>query len=77
MNSNEFRITDQSLTSTDESADAALHEPLLANRKAQVYSDLMAVESMVRSGISIEDAANACAGPGARAALIRSGQLKA
>lgn len=73
MKSNEFEITG---VAEGDSADAALHEPLLANKDAAAMSELMAVDALIKIGISVEEAANACAGPETRARLIDSGLLK-
>lgn len=76
MASNEFRIVSSNGNQMPESPDAAIHEPMLAKKSAKIMSELMAVESFVRMGISIELACEACAGPETRARLVSSGQLK-
>lgn len=68
---NEFRITGDNLGS----ADAGLHEPLLAQKSAAVMSELLGVQAAVPMGMSIDRAAELFAGPEARSRLAATGAL--
>jgi hypothetical protein len=70
---NEFRIIG---VPEGVSADAALHEDMLGNEKANMMSDLAAIRLALEDGMAVEDAARLLAGPMARARLIEIGLLK-
>jgi hypothetical protein len=72
MEANEFRIINPA---PGTSPDAALHEEMLANVEASELADLRSFKAAVRSGLSVEDAAQMVCGPRARAHLIAVGIL--